>query len=202
MDEDLELLIDGVPGCDIDDPDLICELMKTELSVDLLDEILSKSLDVNHKTLNGVTAAHVICGGDISDQRALELIDLINQYNADFDVVDLMGRTPLILAIETDKHETVDRLLELSVSVNKLPDSIISPLMLSIKKSLNDLAVKLIILGADYKEFSNGETPLSMAIDTRNEFLEGFLTAKGATRFTDDDSCESVNSSEIDETWF
>lgn len=183
--------------------EIVIRLFRTVRSYDLLEYIvLCGKYDIRRPNEEGVTPAHVICGGDYTDTLSQRLVRLFAEQDISFDVVDAFGRTPLILAIETEKFSTTEELLVQGASPKKLMGSLISPLMLSIKMSLNDIAVLLVRLGADINEISNGETPLSLAIDVRNEYLQGFFEGKGAICPEYDSSNESVDPETVENSWY
>lgn len=186
-----------------DENDIIIHLFKLEKNFDLLEYVIkSDEYDINYSDRCGVTPFHVICGGDRSDSDVKKLVKTLFNFNAEPDVVDNFGRTPLILAMETGKYLTAEELIHQGASVDTLKNSSFSPLIHAIKVSADHLAVLLVRAGANINELTGGETPLSVAKDYKNYFIEGFLQGKGAIEMCYSSEGESVDSDLKDKTWF
>lgn len=186
----------------IEDDDLIISLFKTVKNYELLEYvILSGDYDLNYADKTGVTPLHVVCGGDFSDILASRIVELLANEGTKLDVVDSFGRTPLILAIETEKLATAEELIHQGVSVDKV-GGLISPLILSVKMGADNTAVSLIRAGANVNEISDGRTPLSIAKDNRSNYLQGFLEGRGAVEMSPDSSDEDTDPRRVDDEWF
>lgn len=182
---------------------ILTEILKVSKNYDLIEYIISTKLyDVNESNAYCVTPLHVVCGGDMPDKIAKKVVEVLVNEGAIVDVVDFHGRTPLILAINNDKLETSLELLLQGAHPNRISGSLISPLILAIRMSNNILVKNLVRLGADFNEFDDGNTPLSVAKETKNEYIQGFLEGHGACEAQYDSSDESVNPDDIEDTWY
>ena len=104
-------------GYDIDDSDadgytplmIAATLGKTNFVQFLIDN----GADVNRRSYNGETAAHrAAINGDI------EIINMLYEAEANFNMPDLDGNTPLMYAVTANRRFTVERLVTLGVDIN------------------------------------------------------------------------------------
>lgn len=81
---------------------------------DIIDELVKKGVDVNHKDMNGFTPLHVA-----SNVGNSKFIDTLSDYNVSLEAKNKYGQTPLHIAALADEADCFESLLKMGVNPNK-----------------------------------------------------------------------------------
>jgi len=127
----------------------------------------------------------------VNEENDLKLIEAILIEEADANLMNEQGQTPLVKAILLKSQSIINLLINYKANVN-LPCHGVSPLMLAAQEGLTYIAVSLIKAGADINDHSgDGMTALMLAArEGHADIIELLLsvnvnikatTVKGAT---------------------
>jgi len=99
-----------------------------------------------------------------------DIKNFINNETVDINCVDIINNTPLIYAIENDRIDIVQLLIDKGADVNKITGEDITPLRVAINEINNmDIINLLINKGADIKYINKkGQTYLMLACNKLN----------------------------------
>ena len=127
--------------------------------------------NINHKSVkDGCTALHLITESDRQVDFANELI----AKGADLNITDDDGRTPLISACQFGNKAQAMNLIEKGANINIEADPDIgTALTLCCRNSMDEVAIKLIQMGADINYMDSQKQPL-LDIIVRNYSSEMF----------------------------
>lgn len=125
--------------------------------------LLSSSADPNVSNTDGETPLHRAVSYGCSEVVAL----LLKEPSVNMDAIDNLGQTPLHHAVKNDMTTEVRSLLKASASPNVFDNSGHTPLHLGIFSSCKMVRILLRKADPNLKNNINGETPLHMAIRTR-----------------------------------
>lgn len=125
------------------------------------------------------TAVHEQIFTAIQDQDTQELYTLL-KMQFDTNVVDASGKTPLVMAIETQKYEIVRALLVNEVDVNFAPKSLKgeTPLSIAVKIGSPEMVQGLLVYGAT-PVAPDGGSLIDVAEDLGREEIVDMLNKMG-----------------------
>lgn len=164
--------------------------------------------DINSSNANGIAAIHiaalngrediiedlVLAGANVNDRDLIKgetplfygiqdkrVVEKLIELEADINIIDFNGMTPLHKASKKSNIEIIEMLLSAGVDVNVYDEKNNSPLYYAMFDSENlDIVLKLIEAGADVNiGISFGESPLHVAINNENIDLFKILIEAG-----------------------
>lgn len=146
-------------------------------AITLIKPWFEKKIDINAFNNKHQTALHIA----VSETRDSQILKQLLAHNADKELADREGNTPLHLAVQYGNLFYAEPLLESKSNVNAVNQEGLSPLHILIKNALTDLQV------ANYLKYNpdmtledkNGDTPLHLAVRMKkSKIVKLLLEAK------------------------
>ncbi|GJQ88623.1 hypothetical protein Trydic_g9064 [Trypoxylus dichotomus] len=155
-------------------PLLYAIIVSTRAIVELL---LRNGADVNYADGYGMTSLMYVT----RYRRSKDILQLLLNFNADVNVENEDGETPLGMAIEEKSLEIIEILLQNGAHVNHVDSSGWTLLIHAVQREDNYAVQVLLNLNADVNiKGEDGVTPLCTAVKTRNADIVQILLEKGA----------------------
>ena len=126
----------------------------------------------------GLTAVHAA-----TSSKSIEMINLLEEYKANFNISDVQGLTPILYAVMTDHTKLFDLLISKGADINEISASEKTPLILAIEQKKFDFAKHILSRGANPNIHSkNMASPLQALVMQENApaDLTKMLIEKGA----------------------
>lgn len=145
--------------------------------------LLERGADANarYNQVFGDTLLHIVAGYTGWESQAPN-IDLLLEKGADLEAQDNDGQTPLIVAIQSQRFETVRYLLERGADLEAKDRHGQTPLILAAQKCIPETVNLLLEKGADPESKDNyGQTALMVAVWKSTPATVKLLLEKGAS---------------------
>jgi len=114
-------------------------------------------------------------------QGNIRALTAINQYLKSPDIIDRVGNTPLIIAVEHGQANAASYLIQNGANVNYQNKNGQSPLHIAVYKNRQDIVQLLLRSKANVNaSYGNGFSPLILALMSRNEMMVQTLIIAGA----------------------
>ncbi|CAB0029428.1 unnamed protein product, partial [Trichogramma brassicae] len=178
----------------------------------MVESLLRHGADSNDANSIGLSPVHLICLGDVVDDF-LEFFFRINdemQKMVRVDAQDVLGRTPLHLALEFNNKEAIKLLLKRGASPNIANEDGLTPLHLICNDCHDAHELAEIFFDTEVNQLVEvdardklGQTPLQVAVSRGHKNLARLLLTKGADPNIADDygltPWHSICSGEVDD---
>lgn len=153
-------------------------------SIDAANELIKLGADINNTNANFQTSLHYVI--ENNSNKLLESVNLLLYKNAEPNIKDKDGNTPLHLAVmnasksENEYIEVINMLIKYNMDVNILNNKNQLALNIAVKNNNTEISNILINAKSKLNNKDNGYAPIHIAVKNNNIFIADSLLSNNA----------------------